>query len=136
MRNMDGKAQYTLAALADMAARYDPQDPRRPVRLEDIVRRTGAPGKYLSTLLPRLKRRGLVGSAQGPRGGYWLMRPPGSMSVAEVLGALNSPKTRREGRFVISAPYRGALDRLDGELDSARGALLRDTTLADFARGL
>ncbi|MDP6439472.1 MAG: Rrf2 family transcriptional regulator [Candidatus Brocadiia bacterium] len=130
MEDWGRKAEYAVSAAADMAANYAPE---RPLRVEDIARRTGAPPNYLRELLARLRTVGLVASRQGPGGGYWLVRPPDRISVAEILSALAAEDGRRSGRFSIEAPYRGVLDWLSGEVAATRRAFLRGVTLADVA---
>jgi len=133
---LDAKEQYALAALVYMARRYDARHPEEPVRLEEIAQATGAPPTYLSTLLPRLKRVGAVGSIQGRTGGYHLLRPPERISVAEVLTALARRSRRRAGRFTIEAGCRRALDWLSDEMEATRRAALRQVSLADLAARL
>ena len=130
MEDWGRKAEYAVAAAADMAANYAPE---RPLRVEDIAQRTGAPPNYLRELLARLRTVGLVASRQGPGGGYWLVRPPDRISVAEILSALAAEDGRRSGRFSIEAPYRGVLDWLSREVAATRRAFLRGVTLADVA---
>lgn len=132
MDSWDSKAEYALAAAADLAAHYAPG---LPVKVSEIARRTGAPPKYLTQLLPRLRSSGLVSSTKGPRGGYRLMRPPDRISVAEVLSAVSTPYGRHRS-FSLSEPYRLALDRVSAELEAARRGLLRRVTLARLAQML
>lgn len=46
------------------------------------------PEAYLEQLLCTLRRAGLVSSARGAQGGYMLSRPPGEITVGQVLRAL------------------------------------------------
>jgi DNA-binding IscR family transcriptional regulator len=61
------------------------------------------------------------------------MRPPGSISAAEILAAVDTPDARRGARFRLSRQYQAAVDRLGDEVRSARRSVLRRTTLADLA---
>ena len=46
---------------------------------------------YLEQLFSRLRRQGLVRSVRGPGGGYRLARDAESLSVAEVVAAVDEP---------------------------------------------
>ena len=131
MAQLGSKVEYALLAAMDLAANYDPN---KPLKTEDVARRTGAPAKYLGQLLLRLKARALVRSSQGPSGGYRLMRRPELISVAEVMDAVASREDGRRRRPAPGNRYRKALDWLAGEMDDARRRLLSRVTLADFAR--
>jgi len=52
---------------------------------------TGVPGPTVAKALKALGRDGLVDSVRGARGGYRLARPPASVSVAEVIAAIEGP---------------------------------------------
>jgi Rrf2 family protein len=47
----------------------------------------------MAKVLQRLVRTGLLVSTQGTRGGYTLSRPSGSISVADVIEAIDGPFT-------------------------------------------
>ncbi len=48
----------------------------------------GLPEAYLAKLLKALVRAGVLRASSGPRGGYRLARPPESITVAEVVEAV------------------------------------------------
>jgi Rrf2 family protein len=48
----------------------------------------GLPEAYLAKLLKALVRAGLLSATSGPRGGFRLARPPGAITVADVLEAV------------------------------------------------
>jgi Rrf2 family protein len=45
------------------------------------------PGDYVEQILLRLRRAGLVESVRGARGGYYLAKDPGTISVRDVMAA-------------------------------------------------
>jgi Rrf2 family protein len=47
----------------------------------------------MAKVLQRLVRRGLLSSHQGTRGGYRLVRGPASISVADIIEAIDGPLT-------------------------------------------
>ena len=51
----------------------------------------GLPEAYLAKLLKTLVRAGLLSATSGPRGGFRLARPPGDITVADVVEAVEGP---------------------------------------------
>jgi Rrf2 family cysteine metabolism transcriptional repressor len=73
---------YSLKALILLSERYPSPV---PLRVEEIAERQRIPENYLRRLLIELKRAGIVVSQKGPNGGYLLARPPGRITMAEVI---------------------------------------------------
>jgi len=48
----------------------------------------GVSVKYLEQLIIPLKKAGLIKSVKGPKGGHMLARPPGKITVGEVVSVL------------------------------------------------
>jgi Rrf2 family protein len=78
------KSTYGLRAMVRLALEYG----RGPVSILDIAKREEISVPYLEQLLNRLRRRGLVESVRGPKGGYSLAAAPGDITVKEVVRAL------------------------------------------------
>jgi Rrf2 family iron-sulfur cluster assembly transcriptional regulator len=79
------KGRYAVTAMLDLAI----NEARGPIRLAAISERQGISLSYLEQLFSHLRREGLVRSVRGPGGGYRLKREAGSISVAEVIAAVN-----------------------------------------------
>jgi Rrf2 family transcriptional regulator, cysteine metabolism repressor len=78
------KAEYGIRIMAHLAA-YDGDG---PVSLSAIADAEGLPLAYLEHLVQRLRRADLVDSTRGAHGGYTLSRPADSITMAEVVEAL------------------------------------------------
>jgi Rrf2 family transcriptional regulator, cysteine metabolism repressor len=78
------KAEYGIRIMAHLAA-YDGDG---PVSLSAIADAEGLPLAYLEHLVQRLRRADLVDSRRGAHGGYTLSRPADSITMAEVVEAL------------------------------------------------
>jgi Rrf2 family protein len=78
------KAEYGIRIMAHLAA-YDGDG---PVSLSAIADAEGLPLAYLEHLVQRLRRAELVDSRRGAHGGYTLSRPANSITMAEVVEAL------------------------------------------------
>jgi Rrf2 family cysteine metabolism transcriptional repressor len=62
-----------------------------PASLAEIAAEEDLPRAYLEQLVMSLREAQLVTSTRGARGGYELARPPESISMSEVLRALEGP---------------------------------------------
>lgn len=78
------KGKYGLRAMIDLA-QYSEQE---AVSISNIAQRQKISESYLEQLVAKLKKAGLVVSIRGAAGGYRLARPAASISVGDVLRAL------------------------------------------------
>lgn len=81
------KVQYGLQAMLELAQKHGD----KLVRIGEIARNQKIPARFLEQLMLILKRRHLISSARGKRGGYMLNKPPGEISVLEIVEALEGP---------------------------------------------
>jgi Rrf2 family protein len=75
------KGEYACLALVDLSENYN----KGLVTTADISKRKKIPKKYLEQILLLLKTGGYLRSMRGLKGGYMLSKPPGDISVAEIL---------------------------------------------------
>jgi Rrf2 family protein len=66
---------------------------RGVVSAREVAESYDLPPELLAKVLQRLVRGGLLTSIQGIRGGYGLARPAASISVADVIQAIDGPLT-------------------------------------------
>lgn len=78
------RAEYGVRLMVELGR----QNPEQPTSLKAIADAEGLPLAYLEQVVARLRRAGLVMSARGAHGGYWLSRPAGDISMYEVVEAL------------------------------------------------
>ena len=78
------KEQHGLRAMAELAARYG----QGPVPLGEVADAQGISRDYLEQIVPSLRDAGLVQSTRGVHGGYQLAHVPESITVGQVLKAL------------------------------------------------
>ena len=89
---LSSKTDYGLRALIDLAL----HEGGLPVQSHDIAMRQGIPESYLNQLLILLRRAGLIRSLRGPQGGHHLALPTRTISIADIINALDGP-TASEG---------------------------------------
>jgi Rrf2 family protein len=78
------KAEYGVRLMVELGR----QTPAQPTSLKAIAEAERLPLAYLEQVVARLKRAGLVMSARGAHGGYWLARPAEQITMDEVVQAL------------------------------------------------
>ncbi len=78
------KAEYGVRLMIELGR----QEPDHPTSLKVIADAEGLPLAYLEQVVARLRRAGLVMSARGAHGGYWLARPAQDIPMDEVVQAL------------------------------------------------
>ena len=80
------KSRFAVTAMIDIAL----QGNAGPVSLADIGMRHRISVSYLEQLFSKLRQHGLVESTRGPGGGYSLGRASDSISVADIIGAVET----------------------------------------------
>lgn len=78
------KGRYGLRALIDLA-QYSEEE---AVSIASIAARQNISESYLEQLVAKLRKAGLVVSIRGAQGGYRLARPSDTISVGDILRAL------------------------------------------------
>ncbi|HTN94328.1 MAG TPA: Fe-S cluster assembly transcription factor [Gallionella sp.] len=81
------KGRFAVTAMVDLAMRGG----KAPVTLAAISERQKISLSYLEQLFGKLRRNKIVESVRGPGGGYYLARPGNSISVAEIVIAVDEP---------------------------------------------
>ncbi|HYD85850.1 MAG TPA: Rrf2 family transcriptional regulator [Vitreimonas sp.] len=85
---LTSKGRYAVMAMADLALHGGDA---RAVPLQEVARRQEISLSYLEQLFARMRRAGLVAGVRGPGGGYRLARGSDSITVAEIIAAVNEP---------------------------------------------
>lgn len=125
---ISAKAEYACLAVLALA-KNAPDDP--PLRIREISEEYSIPERYLVQILLQLKGAGLVLSTRGAAGGYRLARSPETISIGEVLTAIDGPEPPIRDR---SEPGAQALGIVWGLVRAAERAVLEGTSIADLSR--
>jgi Rrf2 family protein len=126
------RADYALRAAVELAAADNRVTAERISEAQDI------PGTLLETILTQLRRSNVVRCQRGPDGGFWLARPAGEISLAEIIRAIDGQLLGVRGDQPEDVSYRGAaesLQRVWVALRDNERALLESISLADVVAG-
>ena len=89
MIKLSTKARYAARFLLELAL----NDNGVPVLLKDIAGRQGISAGYLEQIAPALKNANLITASRGAKGGYSLARKASSITVKEIIEAVEGPVT-------------------------------------------
>jgi Rrf2 family iron-sulfur cluster assembly transcriptional regulator len=81
------KGRFAVTAMMDLALRGD----EGPVALASVSERQKISLSYLEQLFGKLRRYNLVDSVRGPGGGYCIARPLDTVTVADIVRAVDEP---------------------------------------------
>jgi Rrf2 family protein len=134
---VSAKADYALRALIEMAARGD--DPHgRPVSAEELGRSQEIPHNFLQAILADLRRAGIVLAQRGQSGGWRLAKDADSVSVADVIRAVDGPLVSVYGLRPEAVSYNERAATLQRVWIAARHSLrdvFEEVSVADLASG-
>lgn len=99
------KARYAVRAMIDLALNCE----NGTVTRDEIAERQDISPLYLSHILLRLTRAGLIGSAKGPGGGYYLGKDPAQIRIGDVVRAVGEPMEL----VSCTAPTAARCERMD-----------------------
>ncbi|RDG35967.1 RrF2 family transcriptional regulator [Streptomyces corynorhini] len=130
---ISAKADYAVRALVELAA-----DSGRPLTCESIASSQDIPFRFLKSVFRALRQAGLVRSQRGCEGGYWIGRDPATISVAEVMTAVDGEFLTLRGERPEALGYPGAAGRLPDlwrEVEAAARSVLGAASIAELAAG-
>jgi Rrf2 family protein len=124
------KVDYGVRAAIELAAAERP-----PVKGEQLANRQQIPVKYLENILADLRRAGVVASQRGAEGGYRLAVPADTLSVADIIRAVEGPLADVHGTPPEEIAYTGPAQALQRVWIATRASLrnvLEEVTVADI----
>jgi Rrf2 family protein len=131
---ISAKADYAVRVAAELAA----SPPKQPIKGELLANAQEIPLKFLENILGSMRTAGIVASKRGAEGGYLLAQAPSSVTVADVIRAVDGPLGAVRGEPPEDLDYPGPAHRVVDVWIAARASLrtvLEHVTLADLAAG-
>jgi len=75
------KTRYAIKALTKLAKEYQ----KGPILISDISKTEHIPQKFLEAILLELKNAGILNSKKGKGGGYYLIKKPEEVDLANII---------------------------------------------------
>jgi Rrf2 family iron-sulfur cluster assembly transcriptional regulator len=119
------QVQYAICGVFDLA--YNGHGD--PVQIRVISERQGVPARYLEQIFGRLRRSDIVASKRGPGGGYTLARTAATITLREVLEAVEGPLEESVAMNDGAAPNANRPDFVWPALAARLGDALDATTI-------
>ena len=116
---VSAKSDYALRALIELASREDGS----PVSAEELGRLQEIPHGFLQAILADLRRAGVVISQRGQSGGWRMARDASTVSVADVIRAVDGPLVSVYGLRPEAVTYNERADVLQLVWIAARANL-------------
>jgi Rrf2 family protein len=123
--------EYSLRAIVFLAA-----NDSAPFSSERIAGTTKVPSGYVSKVMRDLVVAGLAASQRGPKGGFTLARPADSISILDVVNAVDPIRRIKgcplgNGTHAHLCPLHSRLDKAIGQIEDS----FRTTSVADLLGG-
>ena len=124
------KGRFAVTAMIDLAMRGE----TGPVALASVSERQKISLSYLEQLFGKLRRYKLVDSVRGPGGGYCIARPLNTVTVADIIRAVDEQldATQCGGRENCHDEHRCMTHDLWSTLNSKMYEYLSSVTLAEL----
>lgn len=124
------KSEYALLAVLELAAAYRDQE---PLQIRHIAALHDIPDRYLEQLLATLRRRGIIRSIRGAKGGYILAKEPWQTSLFEVMDCIEGLENQNKGSTTTPETLdQGVVREIWREAWAAANQVLQDYTLQDL----
>ncbi len=82
------KTKYAINALVYLARTYEEGG---PILISQIAESENIPQKFLEAILLDLKNAGILNSKKGRGGGYYLLKKPEKVTIADVMRLFDGP---------------------------------------------
>jgi Rrf2 family protein len=129
---VSAKSDYALRALIEIAGRTDGS----PISAEELGRLQDIPHGFLQAILADLRRAGVVISQRGQSGGWRMARDPHTVTVADVIRAVDGPLVSVYGLRPEAVTYNTSAEVLQHVWIAARSSLrevFEEVTIAALA---
>ncbi|MEU5425256.1 Rrf2 family transcriptional regulator [Streptomyces olivoreticuli] len=130
---ISARADYAVRAMAELA-----RTEAVPTKAEHLSEVQDIPLRFLLSILRELRQHRLLRSVRGPDGGYFLARPAGEITLADVIRAVDGPLANVRDLQLSGLNYPGAAAALPDVWRAVRVSLrqvLESVTLSDLAQG-
>lgn len=116
---VSAKSDYALRALIELAGRSDGS----AVSAEELGRLQNIPHGFLQAILADLRRADVVISQRGQSGGWRMAREPDTVTVADVIRAVDGPLVSVYGLRPEAVSYNESAEVLQHVWIAARSSL-------------
>jgi Rrf2 family protein len=131
---ISAKVDYAVRAAVQLAA----AEGRGPVKGDEIASAQDIPINFLENILSMLRAAGLVMSRRGAEGGYWLALRADTITIADIVRAIDGPLAAVRGVRPSETEFPSPAEPMRDVWVAVRASLravLDHVTLADVVNG-
>lgn len=115
---LPAKVNYACRAVLELAVRYNGE---MPVQMAIVSKAQNISKGFLTQLFIRLRTAGIVKSARGVEGGYFLARRPSQISLADIFRAIDDsiieiPKAAIQGSINYNKLITGIWNEISSDV--------------------
>src|SRR5436305_11650305 len=132
---ISAKTDYAIRAVVEMAAAGEDG---HLVKADAVADAQRIPARFLLSILTELRHAGIVDSRRGAEGGFRLARPADTITIADVIRAIDGPLANVAGTRPDALELTGSAAPLREVWVSLRSSIrdvLEHVTLADVVSG-
>ena len=133
---ISAKADYAVRGMVELANSKVSES--EPAKGDQLAQAQAIPPPFLENILAELRVHGLVQSRRGANGGYWLGKPAGEITIADIIRAVEGPLATVRGESADELDYRGSsapLEQVWLALRTNIREVLEAVTLEDVVSG-
>ncbi|MCD6267777.1 MAG: Rrf2 family transcriptional regulator [Thermotogaceae bacterium] len=125
------KSEYALRMLIVLSKSYDEG---KILSVNKILEKTGnsVPGEFAEKILAILRRRGIISTVRGRKGGYRLARPPEQITLADVIYSLEKPFIIFKDKNMCPENIKCVVEKVWNRVKEEVDGTLRSMTLRDL----
>ncbi|HDQ26254.1 MAG TPA: Rrf2 family transcriptional regulator [bacterium] len=130
------KGRYAIRALTHLSGAYS-NDGAKPVSIREICKREKISARYLENIFVKLRKSGIVKSLKGERGGFFLAKSPGEITIYDILYSVETGVAPSKCAVDIKACARAGkcgIRKIWVNLDKKVVEYLSQTSLEEAAR--
>ncbi len=83
------RGEYALRAMIDLGIAKELGRPL--LKVSELVEKERLPVKFLEQIFAQLKAAGYISTRRGKEGGYFLAKPPGDISLGQIVRLIDGP---------------------------------------------
>ena len=128
---ISAKGRYAIRAMVNIAL----NETKEPKTLLEISKHQGISLSYLEQLFALLRKGNLVSGVRGPGGGYKLSSDPYTITIAQIINAINADQNPVNSQNVRDVQVWDKFsDKLRNYLETVTlGSLIDETSMTDDA---
>ncbi len=129
------KSEYALRMLLILSKSYGKE---KVLSINKILEKTGnsVPSEFAEKILAVLRKRGIISTVRGRKGGYRLARPPEQITLADVIYSLEKPFIIFKDKNMCPENIKCVVEKVWNRVKEEVDRTLRSMSLKDLSEML